>query len=255
MLEILKFADARLREPSTWAGIATLLGVLHLSLNPGLWQAVTLWGTVGAAGLAILLSEVGSKPPVLVAEDVLAAVSIALKAASKPPALVAEDALAAVSIALKAPPLPAAPAELASAAPAPKAVAATVGLALLCAAAFGLVACSGGSAPDQKQALYTAESAYALIANDEATAIRTGAVPASAVAGIRQTDTTLYATLVAWRTSVEAGNPPAAGVVAAAQAGMQGLIGQLGGSGTLSGTAAQAADAALSLTAALIAGG
>jgi len=235
LLELLQFADARLREPSTWAGIATLLGVLHLSVDPGLWQAVTLWGAVGAAGLAVLLSEAGNKPAAQVAEDMLAALSVAVKAAQ--PALAVADTAATPA------PKPAAPGAVAG-----------TGLALLCAAALSLAAC-GGSAPDQKQALYATESAYALIANDEAAAIRTGAVPAAAVAGIRQADATLYTALVAWRTSVEAGNPPAAGVVAAAQAGMQGLTRQLGDSGALSTASLQAANAALSLTTALIAGG
>jgi len=229
LLEILKFADARLREPSTWAGLAALLGMLHVSVDPGVWQAVTLWGTVGAPGLAILLSEAGSKPAVQVGEDVLAALTGALKAAT-PAAVSQEDAPAAV---------------------AKPAVAAA--LALLLAGAVGLSACQ--SAPDQKQALYAVESAYVLVANDETAALGAGAVPPAAAAAMRATDATLYAALVAWRSSVEAGDSAATGAVAGVQTGPQGLVDQLAAAKALSPPALAAADAALSLTAALIAGG
>ncbi len=225
MLEILNFADARLREPSTWAGLAVLLGMLHVNVDPGLWQVVTLWGTAGAAGLAILLTEAGSKPALQVGEDVLTALSTALRPAAPAPV----DAAAATS----KPPVAAA-------------------LALLLAGTLGLSACA--SAPDQKQALYAVESAYVLVANDEAAAINTGVVPPATAAAMRATDATLYAALVGWRGSVEAGNSAAAGAVAGVQTGLQGLVDQLTAAKALSPPALAAADAALSLTAALIAG-
>jgi hypothetical protein len=246
LLDILKFADARLREPSTWAGLATLLGMLHLSVDPGLWQTVTLWGTVGAAGLAILLNEAGSKPAGQVAGDVLAALTAALKTASPPSAPAAA-----------ANPAPPKPADAAPVVPTKPTIAAA--LALLCAAAVGIAACTSGSgapsAPDQKQALYAVESAYALAASDEATAIRTGVVPAAAADAMRATDNTLYAAIVAWRTGVEAGNGAAADAIAAVQAGLQGLVNQLEAAKALSPQTLAAADAALSLIAALTAGG
>jgi len=235
LLEILKFADARLREPSTWAGLAVLLGMLHVNVDAGLWHVVTLWGTAGAAGLAILLSEAGSKPGIQVGEDMLAALSAALDAAT--------------------PPASTAPAHTPVATPAAVATAPTAAaLALLLAGAVGLTACSG-SGTDQKQALYAVESAYVLVANDEAAAIGTGVVPADAAATMRATDATLYAALVAWRQSVEAGNSAAASAVSGVQTGLQGLVNQLTAAKALSPPALAAADAALSLTAIVIAGG
>ncbi len=225
MLEMLKFADARLREPSTWAGLAVLLGLLRVNIDPGLWQVVTLWGTAAAAALAILLSEAGSKPALQVGEDVLTALTTALK-----------------------PSVPA-PADVPAAATKPAVIAA---LALLLAGAVGLSACQ--SAPDQKQAVYAVESAYVLVANDEAAAINTGVVPRATAATLRASDATLYAALVAWRGSVEAGNSAVAGAVAGVQSGLQGLVNQLTAAKALSPPALAAADAALSLTAALIAG-
>ena len=233
MLDILKFVDARLREPSTWSGLAVLLGLLHLNVDAAVWQVVTLWGTAAAAGLAILLSEAGSKPAVQVGEDVLAALSAALKAAA--PASAPAPAVAPGDA-----PVAAKPAVVAA-------------LALLLAGAVGLSACQ--SAPDQKQALYAVESAYALVANDEAAAIRAGAVPPDAAAAMRATDTTFYSALVAWRGSVEGGNSAAAGAIAGVQTGLQGLVNQLTAVNALSPPALAAADAAHSLTAALIAGG
>jgi hypothetical protein len=247
VLDILKFADARLREPSTWAGLATLLGLLHLNVDPGLWQAVTLWGTIGAAGVAILLNEAGSKPPAEIAGDVIAVMSAALKAASPPPS---------VADAANAPPPK--PADASAATPAKPPVAAA--LALLCAGVLALSACSTASnpvapsAPDQKQALYAVESAYALIANDEASAIRTSAVPPAAADAMRATDNTLYAAIVAWRTGVEAGGVAAPDAIAAVQTALQGLVNQLNAAKALSPQALAAADAALSLSAALAAG-
>ena len=174
--------------------------------------------------------------------------SAALKAASPPPS---------VADAANAPPPK--PADASAATPAKPPVAAA--LALLCAGVLALSACSTASnpvapsAPDQKQALYAVESAYALVANDEAAAIRAGAVPPDAAAAMRATDTTFYSALVAWRGSVEGGNSAAAGAIAGVQTGLQGLVNQLTAVNARSPPALAAADAAHSLTAALIAGG
>lgn len=42
---------ARLSEASTWAGIAAMLTVLHVSIDPGLWQHIVDAG-IACAGLA-----------------------------------------------------------------------------------------------------------------------------------------------------------------------------------------------------------
>src|SRR5262249_29874217 len=85
-----------------------------------------------------------------------------------------------------------------------------------------LAACQ--SPPDQKQALYAVESAYVLVANDEAAAIGAGVVPPDAAAAMRATDTTLYAALVAWRTSVEAGDTAGRAAPARAATGVPGPV-------------------------------
>lgn len=36
MLDLLKYLDTRLSEPSTWAGIAAMLGAAHIGLRVGL---------------------------------------------------------------------------------------------------------------------------------------------------------------------------------------------------------------------------
>ncbi len=41
---------ARFKEPSSWAGIGSMLALLHLNLDPGLVNSVTLIGA-GLAGL------------------------------------------------------------------------------------------------------------------------------------------------------------------------------------------------------------
>lgn len=47
----------RLREPSTWAGIAGILGALHLSLDPGLWQNISTAGMALAGIVAALVAD------------------------------------------------------------------------------------------------------------------------------------------------------------------------------------------------------
>jgi hypothetical protein len=53
----ISWLGARLREPSTYAGLAAVLGVFHLSTDPGLLHSLTLIGT-GIGGLiAFVLPE------------------------------------------------------------------------------------------------------------------------------------------------------------------------------------------------------
>jgi len=80
MLDLLKALDARLGEPSTYAGLATMLVLLHINVAPGLWSQVTMWGTVGAAVAAVVLKEVGTKPGAQIAMDAVSALVSAVKA-------------------------------------------------------------------------------------------------------------------------------------------------------------------------------
>lgn len=88
MMDILKFIDARLGEPSTWASIATMLAVAHVSVPAGVWDQVTLWGIVVAGTVGVFLKEAGTKPTTQIASDALSAFVAAVKAMpdTKPPA-------------------------------------------------------------------------------------------------------------------------------------------------------------------------
>jgi hypothetical protein len=85
MLALLKMLDARLSEPSTYAGLSAVLLALNVNIDPGIWHQVTLYGTVGAGIGAMLLSEIGNKPPMQVAVDVIEALAIGLKAIPSDP--------------------------------------------------------------------------------------------------------------------------------------------------------------------------
>lgn len=124
-------------------------------------------------------------------------------------------------------------------------------VAVLAMAAL-LSACS--HAPDQKQALYSAESAYTLIANDEAAAIKTGLVAGGAITTMKKTDDTVYTALVAWRGAVEAGRPAPSAAIAGVAAGTQSLLAQLGAAHAISPNTRQVASTALALLAAFIGG-
>lgn len=79
MLALLKMLDARLSEPSTYAGLSAILLALNVNIDPGLLHQVTLYGTIAAGIGAILLSEIGNKPPMQVAVDVIQALAAGLK--------------------------------------------------------------------------------------------------------------------------------------------------------------------------------
>ena len=72
MMNLLKYLDARMGEASTWSAIAGLLLALHVNVDPGLWKAITLWGTgfSGLLGIAIAESSSG-KAGTQVARDIL----------------------------------------------------------------------------------------------------------------------------------------------------------------------------------------
>ena len=57
MLDRLKYLDARLAEGSTWATISTLLVMVHINLDPGLWKQIATWGMAGAVAMGILLKD------------------------------------------------------------------------------------------------------------------------------------------------------------------------------------------------------
>jgi hypothetical protein len=80
MRSLLLYLDARFGEPSTYAGLAALLAAGHVSLDPGVLHAVTLWGVVISGVLAVVLSEAGKKPPATIAADVLNALMTGIKA-------------------------------------------------------------------------------------------------------------------------------------------------------------------------------
>ena len=50
---------SRLREPSTWAGIAAVLGAVRINLDPGLWATLSTTG-MALAGLGAALA--GDRP-------------------------------------------------------------------------------------------------------------------------------------------------------------------------------------------------
>ncbi len=80
MRSLLAYLDARFGEASTYAGIAAVLGAAHVSVDPGVLHAVTLWGVVLAGALAVLIGEAGNKPDQTVATDVLTALVAGIKA-------------------------------------------------------------------------------------------------------------------------------------------------------------------------------
>ena len=74
MMDLLKYLDARLGEPSTYAGLAALLVAAHVNLPAGLWSDITLYGPVIAGALAVVLAEQGKKSAAQIAADVLASI-------------------------------------------------------------------------------------------------------------------------------------------------------------------------------------
>jgi hypothetical protein len=63
---MLSFLLARAKEPSSYAGLATLLGIAGVSIAPDEWQAIVGVLTAAASLLAIVLPEFGAssaQPP------------------------------------------------------------------------------------------------------------------------------------------------------------------------------------------------
>lgn len=57
---MLSFLLARAKEPSSYAGLATLLGIAGVSVAPDEWQAIVGVLTAVASLLAIILPEFGA---------------------------------------------------------------------------------------------------------------------------------------------------------------------------------------------------
>jgi hypothetical protein len=77
MRDLLIYLDARFGESATWASIAAMLVAAHVSIDPGLWHTITMWGTLGAGALAVVLREAGNKPPQTIASDLLSTIGAA----------------------------------------------------------------------------------------------------------------------------------------------------------------------------------
>ena len=65
MLNLLKLFDARMGEPSTYASIAVLLGLLNVNVDPGVMHTVAT-GSSGHLGLYRLETQVTAGPGALV---------------------------------------------------------------------------------------------------------------------------------------------------------------------------------------------
>ena len=74
---------------------------------------------------------------------------------------------------------------------------------LIFLAPLAIVSCA--TTPTPRQTLYAVESAYTMLANDEATAIKAKVVPAAVAAKMKAIDSQLYADLLVYRTAVEGG--------------------------------------------------
>jgi len=57
---MLSYILARAKEPSSYAGLATLLGIAGVSVAPNEWQAIVGVFTAAASLLAIVLPELGA---------------------------------------------------------------------------------------------------------------------------------------------------------------------------------------------------
>lgn len=60
-LAILKFIVTRLAQPSTWASIASLFTLLHVSIPDGLWQHIVDAGIAVSGLVGVILNERGVK--------------------------------------------------------------------------------------------------------------------------------------------------------------------------------------------------
>ena len=71
MNDLFSLLANRLKQASTWASIAALLAALHIGVDPGLWKDITVYGTVIAGALGVIIDESKSKTNTAVAADVI----------------------------------------------------------------------------------------------------------------------------------------------------------------------------------------
>ncbi len=58
---ILRFMATRLSQPSTWVSIATMLGMVHINIDAGLWSHIVEIGMGMSAVAGFVLNERGVK--------------------------------------------------------------------------------------------------------------------------------------------------------------------------------------------------
>ncbi len=56
-MDLLASLAARFKEPSSWAGIGSVLAVLHLNLDPGLVNSIAMIGAGVAGVIAFIVPE------------------------------------------------------------------------------------------------------------------------------------------------------------------------------------------------------
>ncbi|WP_319798257.1 hypothetical protein [Nitrobacter sp.] len=57
MKTLLTWAASRLKEPSTYAGIAAALGLVGINLDPGTAHWIAVGGSAAAAALSVVVPE------------------------------------------------------------------------------------------------------------------------------------------------------------------------------------------------------
>jgi hypothetical protein len=86
LLAVLSYVDERMGEASTWSSLSAMLLALHVNVDPGLWHAITLWGSLGSAGLGFLIKEASSgKTPSQMGQDILDALVALTNKPNRPP--------------------------------------------------------------------------------------------------------------------------------------------------------------------------
>lgn len=84
MMDLLSFLAARLKEPSTYASLATFAALMHVNIDPGLWKDIALYGGIVASVCGFLSTENG-KPLATIVQDAGAALANASPQKDTPP--------------------------------------------------------------------------------------------------------------------------------------------------------------------------
>lgn len=80
MKNLLMTLDARLGEPSTYASLAAMLTLAHVSVDPGVMHTLSTVGIIAAGVMGVFMAEVGKKPVAQIAADAVAALIAGVKA-------------------------------------------------------------------------------------------------------------------------------------------------------------------------------